>query len=90
MELAEVINATSVSILDFLCTQYPQTRVEDPNIALRSEIPSIDNKGRVKFDFIGKVSQNKIVRFRRKESGDYTSEIMRVINYMIEKTNQEF
>jgi len=44
----------------------------------------------VKFDFIGKVSQNKIVRFRRKESGDYTSEIMRVINYMIEKTNQEF
>ena len=36
IELVEDINTTSVNILDFLCTQYPQTKVEDPNIALRS------------------------------------------------------
>lgn len=88
MMLVEKINLTSVSILGFLCTQYPQTKVEDPNIALRSEIPAIDNKGRAKFDIIGRVCRDKVVSFRKKASGDYTSEIMRVINYMIEKTNQ--
>lgn len=35
-KLVNSINSTSVSILDFLCSQYPQTKVEDPNIALRS------------------------------------------------------
>jgi hypothetical protein len=33
--LIEDINSTSVGILDFLCVQYPQTKVEDANIALR-------------------------------------------------------
>lgn len=70
--LAETINQTSVNILNFLCTQYPQTRIEDPNIALRAEIPSIDNKGRVKYDFIAKLCQGKTVSFRRRENGDYT------------------
>ena len=72
VELVENINSTSVYILDFLCTQYPQTKVEDPNIALRSEIPSIDNKNQVKYDIIGKVTRNRVVSFRRKKTGDYT------------------
>lgn len=45
--LVENINATSVRILEYLCMQYPQTKVEDANIALRREIPNIDNKGEV-------------------------------------------
>lgn len=81
--LVEDINSTSVAILDFLCTQYPQTKVEDPNIALRNEIPSVDNKGETEFDLISKVSQAKQVIFRRKDNGDYTQEIMKTINYMI-------
>jgi hypothetical protein len=52
--------------------QYPQTKVEDANIALRREIPNIDNKGEVEFDLISKVSQTKEVIFRRKESANYT------------------
>ena len=73
VELVENINQTSVNILQFLCTQYPQTKVEDPNIALRAEIPQVDNKGRVKFDFIGRMCKNKEVSFRKKNSRDYTS-----------------
>jgi hypothetical protein len=88
--LVEDINTTSVGILEFLCVQYPQTKVEDPNIALRNSIPNIDNKGEAEFDLISKVSQAKEVFFRRKESGDYTQEIMKTINYMIERSNQEF
>ena len=34
--LVEDINTVAVNILGFLCTQYPQTKVEDPNIALRA------------------------------------------------------
>ena len=36
VKLVEDINNTAVNILGFLCTQYPQTKVEDPNIALRA------------------------------------------------------
>jgi hypothetical protein len=90
VRLVENLNATSVNILDFLCTQYPQTKVEDPNIALRAEIPQIDNKGRVKYDFIGGICKNKVVSFRKKVNGDYTPEIMKVINHMIDKTNEDF
>lgn len=57
--LVEDINLTSVKILEYLCNQYPQTKVEDPNIALRNEIPSIDNKGEAEYDLISKVSQAK-------------------------------
>lgn len=57
---------------------------------MKSEIPFIDNKGRAKFDLISQVCRDEVVSFKKKNTGDYTSEIMRTINYMIDKTNREF
>ena len=88
VQLVENINTTSTNILAFLCNQYPQTKVEDPNIALRAEIPSIDNKGQVKYDMIGKECRHKVANFKKKRSGDYTPEIMKTINFMIDRSNQ--
>ena len=90
IQIVENINLTSVNILDFLCTQYPQTKEEDPNIAIRSEIPSIDNKGLVKYDFIGRAYKNKTIHLKKKRRGDYTPEIMKIINDMIDQSNQQF
>ncbi len=81
--LTDLINVKSCDILDFLCKQYPQTKIEAPNMALRSIIPQIDNQGRIKYDIISRCGIN----FNYKEDKDYTSEIMRVINYMIDKSN---
>lgn len=78
-ELTSIINKKSVSILDFLCRQYPQTKIEAPNLALRSILPQIDNQGRSKFDLVCKSG----ISFLYNESGDYTAQIMRMINFMI-------
>lgn len=53
-ELTAIVNKKSVSILDFLCRQYPQTKIEAPNLALRSILPQIDNQGRSKYDLVCK------------------------------------
>lgn len=47
--LTILINERSVDVLEFLCKQYPQTKIEAPNMALRSILPQIDNQGRVKY-----------------------------------------
>ena len=41
LELTKHINYVSCEVLEFLCKQYPQTKVEAPNIALRKSIPLI-------------------------------------------------
>lgn len=82
-KLTELINEKSVDILDFLCRQYPQTKIEAPNITLRSLLPQIDNQGRIKYDLVSKSG----ISFTYKEDGDYTAQIMMMINYMIDKTN---
>lgn len=84
--LTELINKKSCDILDFLCKQYPQTKIEAPNVALRELLPQIDNQGRVKYDL---VSQSGII-FTYNEDKDYTSDIMRAINFMIDKSNEQF
>jgi hypothetical protein len=84
-KLTELINEKSVDILDFLCRQYPQTKIEAPNITLRSLLPQIDNQGRIKYDLVSKSG----ISFTYKEDGDYTAQIMMMINYMIDKTNED-
>lgn len=37
----------SVAVLQFLCKQYPQTKINAPNMALRELIPMINEKGRI-------------------------------------------
>jgi hypothetical protein len=82
-ELTSIINKNSVSILDFLCRQYPQTKIEAPNLALRSILPQIDNQGRSKYDLVFQSG----ISFKYREDGDYTAQIMRMVNFMIEKGN---
>jgi hypothetical protein len=53
-EITSIINKKSVHILDYLCRQYPQTKIEAPNLALRSILPQIDNQGRSKYDLVWK------------------------------------
>ena len=75
-----------MSILEYLCRQYPQTKIEAPNLALRSILPQIDNQGRSKYDLVWKSK----LSFTYRETGDYTDQIMRMINFMIEKSNEEY
>lgn len=81
-DLTSIINKKSVHVLEYLCRQYPQTKIEAPNLALRSILPKIDNQGRSKYDLVWK--SNLIITYR--ESGDYTDQIMRMINFMINKS----
>ena len=85
-ELTSIINKKTVSVLEYLCRQYPQTKIEAPNLALRSILPKIDNKGRSKYDLVWKSG----LSFAYRESGDYTDQIMRMINFMIEKSQGEY
>ena len=83
-QLTSIINSKSVSILEYLCRQYPQTKIEAPNLALRSILPQIDNQGRSKYDLVWKSG----LSFTYRENGDYTDLIMRMVNFMIEKGNE--
>ena len=85
-EITSIINKKSVHVLDYLCRQYPQTKIEAPNLALRSLLPQVDNQSRSKYDLVWK-SQ---IPFTYRENGDYTDQIMRMINFMIEKSNEEY
>jgi hypothetical protein len=53
-------------------------------MALRSILPQIDNQARVKFDLVGLSG----IEITYNPEGDYTSQIMRMINFMIDKTNK--
>ena len=84
-EITAIVNKKSVSVLEYLCRQYPQTKLEAPNLALRSALPQIENEGRIKFDLVYQSG----IHFVFREDGDYTDLIMRMINFMIEKTSDE-
>ena len=58
LELTNHINLVSCEVLEFLCRQYPQTKVEAPNIALRKAIPLIENQGQTKFDLVTMVCKD--------------------------------
>jgi hypothetical protein len=85
-ELTAIINEKSVDVLDFLCKQYPQTKIEAPNISLRSILPQIDNQGRIKYDLVARSG----IAFTYSPDGDYTQQIMKMINFMIDKTNDDY
>jgi hypothetical protein len=82
-KLIDLVNEKSVDILEFLCRQYPQTKIEAPNVALRALLPQIDNQGRVKYDL---VSQSGL-QLSYQEDGDYTPQIMRMMNFLIDRTD---
>jgi hypothetical protein len=73
-----------------LCRQYPQTKIEAPNIALRKELPQIDNQGRIKYDLVCNALTNAGISFTFQEDGDYTAQIMKLINYIIDQTTVEY
>ena len=68
--IPQIVNKKSAEIIDYLCKQYPQTKIEAPNIALREEIPIIDMKGKIEYEFI----RGSNVSFRyKKDNPDYAS-----------------
>lgn len=85
-ELTSIINKKSVDILEFLCRQYPQTKIEAPNVSLRSILPQIDNQGRIKYDLVSRSD----IDFSYRQDGDYTTQIMKIVNFMIDRTNEEY
>lgn len=82
--LTILINERSVDVLEFLCKQYPQTKIEAPNMALRSILPQIDNQGRVKYELVSKSGISLVYSPDR----DYTPQIMRMVNFIIDKSNE--
>lgn len=55
-------------------------------MTLRSMLPQIDNQGRIKYDLVSKSGLD----FSYREDGDYTTQIMKMVNFMIDRTNEEY
>jgi hypothetical protein len=55
-----------------LTKQYPQTKIDIPNITLREIIPQINNSNRAKFDVIA-IAGKSGVSFEHKPTGNYTN-----------------
>ena len=47
-------------MLEYLCRQYPQTKVEAPNLALKKAIPLIENQGHVECDMVTMVTRSGV------------------------------
>lgn len=88
-KLTSTINKKSVEILDFLGKQFPQTKVDAPNIHLKEILPKMNNTGRIKFDVITLACSKGFV-LRYKESGNYAAEIMTLINFIIDEVNEKY
>ena len=82
-KLTHTIRQKSVNILDYLCRQSPQTKIEEPNLALRNILPQIDKQGKIKYGVIWKSG----ISFTFREDHNYTDLIMKIINFMIQKSN---
>lgn len=67
-----MINKKSVEILQFLGKQYPQTKIDAPNIKLKEILPKMNNSNRIKFDVITQACK-KGVELKYKESGNYST-----------------
>jgi hypothetical protein len=52
-------------------------------MALRNLLPQIDNQGKIKYDLVSKSA----IDFSYQKDGDYTAEIMRMINSLIDQTD---
>lgn len=69
------------NVLEFLCRQYPQTKITAPNMALKKAIPTIENQDQVKYDLISMVLRDCAnlpdevdrITFEIREDKDYCS-----------------
>lgn len=55
-------------------------------MALRDILPPIENSGKIKYEIVSRSA----VKFTYNQDGDYTPQIMRMINYMIHQSNEEY
>jgi hypothetical protein len=69
--LTSIINKKSVHILEFLGKQYPQTKIDAPNIHLREILPNTNNSSRMKFDVIT-IASRKGLEIRYRQSANYS------------------
>lgn len=90
--MCQVINKISVRILSFLCKQYPLTKIDAPNIALRDRIQPINDRGSVEFDLVGQLCSipGNGINFILRNDRNYTPEIMKCLNQMIIRSKKEY
>jgi hypothetical protein len=84
--LTSIINKKSISILEFLGRQYPQTKIDAPNIRLREILPNTNNSSRMKFDVMT-IANRKGLEIKHRENANYVVEVMTLINFMIDEIN---
>lgn len=75
------INEVLTRNLAYMQIKYPLTKDSKPNKSLQSLITKVNNLGNDEHDIIMKSR----VEFKYKEEGNYTSEVMRFINFIITK-----
>lgn len=80
-EILKHINEVLNKNLAYMQIKYPLTKDTKPNKSLQSLITKINNIGNDQHDIIMKSR----VLFKLKEEGNYTSEIMKFINFLITK-----
>ena len=94
LEITSHINDVAKQTLQFLCRQYPQTKIQAPNMALKKAIPLVENHMQTQYDTISMVLKSayhkqdflKKISFELREDKLYAPNIMKTINFMIEKT----
>ena len=77
------INEESYKIFDHIAKKYPQTSSKGVSKRIKSKINLINNRDSDEYDFL---FRNKI-KFSYREDGDYSEDIMKIINKLITFSN---
>lgn len=80
------VNLESLKIFDHIMNKYPQNSGSRASKRVKSHIPKIDNRESDEFDFL----RNNGINIKYRENGDYSEDIMRVINKLISFSTETF
>ena len=75
----EFVNCEGQLIFEHVAHRYPQSGVQGTSRRIKNYVQKIDNRESVDYDFL--LSHNISITYR--EDGDYSMEIMQVLNKLI-------
>lgn len=86
VEVMKFVNIEAREIFDHIMYKYPQNSGSSATKRLKSRIPKIDNRESDEFDFL----RNNGIDILWRESGDYSEDVMKVINKLISFSAETF
>lgn len=80
------VNIESLKIFDHTMNKYPQNSGNRASKRVKSRIPKIDNRESDEYDFL----RCNGINIKYKDNGDYSDDIMKVINKLISFSTETF